>query len=55
MDQVCALLQIGRMTLANWIKAGKFPRGFKIGPRRWYWPADVIDGLLGGRPPARRR
>ena len=47
--EVCKLLSVSRVTLMRWVNGGKFPRPIRIGYRRLFWQAPVIERLLAGR------
>jgi len=44
--KVIELLDISRSTLWAWIRAGRFPRGVKIGPRATAWSIAAVDRHL---------
>ena len=40
------LVPVSRTTIWSWVKAGKFPRPLKIGPRTTAWRAEEIDAWM---------
>lgn len=40
------LLPISSATLWRWVKEGKFPQPFKLGPRITVWDAEEVDAFL---------
>lgn len=46
LETVLAILPIGRSTWWAWVKSGKAPSGFKLGPNTTAWKAEDIRALL---------
>lgn len=41
-EDVMALLRLGRTTIYDYVKKGEFPAPIKLGPRRSVWPQSEI-------------
>lgn len=41
--EVAALVGASPATIRNWVRAGHFPSGVRVGPCRVVWPPDAID------------
>ena len=45
-DLVARGIVNNRATLYRWIKAGRFPAGFKMGPNTRVWTEDEAEGAV---------
>lgn len=46
LPQVLALIPVSKSSWFEGIKAGRYPRGFQLGPRTTVWRSDDIDRLI---------
>lgn len=46
LPQILAVMPICAATWWNWVKAGKAPRAYKLGPRVTAWKASDIRAML---------
>lgn len=49
LEQVLALVPVGRTTIYNMVNAGEFPRQIKIGKRAAVWIKSEVDAWIGGK------
>lgn len=43
------LLPVSPATIWRWVREGKFPKPYKLGPAVTVWDADVIDNFISNR------
>jgi predicted DNA-binding transcriptional regulator AlpA len=47
---VLALIRVSRATLHTWRRAGLFPAGVMLGPRRIGFPESAVNAWIASRP-----
>ena len=46
--KICELLDIAPSTLWRWVKIGRFPKPYQLGPRATCWDLNEVEALIQG-------
>jgi predicted DNA-binding transcriptional regulator AlpA len=46
LPQILRLIPVGKTTIWQWVKDGKFPKQIKLGPKLAVWRKDEVDEFI---------